>query len=78
MTRYDARKMLREIARRAGIAKDVSPHWLRHAHAAHSMLHGAPPNVVQRTLGHASLRTTSIYAQLAGEESSGDYLDVGE
>jgi integrase/recombinase XerD len=37
----------------------VSPHWFRHAHASHALDRGAPPHLVQQTLGHASLATTT-------------------
>ena len=37
----------------------VSPHWLRHAHASHSLERGAPIHLVQATLEHASIATTS-------------------
>ena len=34
-------------------------HWFRHAHATHSLERGAPIHLVQATLGHASVATTS-------------------
>ena len=50
-------RIVRAAARRAGITGDVSPHWLRHAHASHALDRGAPIHLVQATLGHADLRT---------------------
>ena len=47
------------------------PHWLRHAHATHALLRGAPAHVVQGTLGPASLATTIRYVHMATGESSG-------
>lgn len=58
---------------RAGI-KGVSPHWLRHSHASHSLDRGAAPQLVQHTLGHKSLDTTSRYAHAKPNDSSGLYL----
>ncbi len=55
-------------------ADKVSPHWLRHAHATHALDRGAPLRLVQATLGHASLDTTSKYLHIRPSESSGDYL----
>ena len=55
-------------------ADKVSPHWLRHAHATHALDQGAPLRLVQATLGHASLDTTSKYLHIRPSESSGDYL----
>jgi integrase/recombinase XerD len=62
-------------AARAGVM--ASPHWFRHAHASHALDGGAPVHVVMKTLGHASMSTTSQYAHARPWESSGDYLDLG-
>lgn len=48
----------------------VSPHYFRHAHASHSLDRGVPPHVVQATLGHASLETTSGYSHARPDTSS--------
>lgn len=69
-------RIVRAAARRAGIAGDVSPHWLRHAHASHAIERGAPLPLVRDTLGHASIATTDIYAHARSGESSGRYLAV--
>lgn len=69
-------RIVRAAARRAGIAGAVSPHWLRHAHASHALDRGAPPHLVQATLGHASLATTSRYAHARPSDSSARYLAV--
>lgn len=61
---------------RAGILKKVSPHWLRHAHASHSLDRGAPIHLVQSTLGHASVATTGRYLHSRPGESSGKYLGI--
>lgn len=52
----------------------VSAHWLRHAHASHSLDHGAPISLVQATLGHASMATTGKYLHARPNESSGKFL----
>ncbi len=61
-------------AERAGIQGKVSPHWLRHAHASHSLERGAPIHLVQQTLGHASVATTSRYLHARPNDSSSLYL----
>ena len=61
-------------AKRAGIQGKVSPHWLRHAHASHSLERGAPIHLVQQTLGHASVATTSRYLHARPNDSSSLYL----
>lgn len=69
-------RIVRAAARRAGIQKDVSPHWLRHAHASHALDRGAPAHLVRDTLGHASLSTTNEYTHARPNESSSQYLGV--
>ena len=67
-------RIVRAAARRAGIEQNVSPHWLRHCHVAHSLNAGAPVHVVQKTVGHSSLDTTTGYADLLPGQTSADYL----
>lgn len=74
MSRQQVWRLVRDAAERAGIRKAVSPHWLRHAHASHALDRGAPVHLVQQTLGHASLATTTRYAHARPDESSGSYL----
>jgi len=69
-------RIVRAAARRAGIKEDVSCHWLRHAHASHALDRGAPVHLVQATLGHSSLATTSKYTHARPNESSGKYLAI--
>jgi site-specific recombinase XerD len=54
-----------ESARRAGIAKPIHPHTLRHSFATHMFDNGADLPVVQRLLGHADPRDTMIYLHLS-------------
>jgi integrase/recombinase XerD len=66
--------IVKEAAERAGINPAASIHWLRHAHAWHALDNGAPLTLVSATLGHADLKTTSVYAHARPGESSGRYL----
>jgi site-specific recombinase XerD len=54
----------------------VSAHWLRHAHASHALDRGAPIHLVQATLGHRSVATTSWYLHARPGESSAGYLAI--
>lgn len=67
-------RIVRAAAKRAGIEAPVSPHWLRHAHASHSIDRGAPISLVSATLGHASMATTGRYLHARPSESSSRYL----
>jgi integrase/recombinase XerD len=68
------RRIVYAAARKAGLEKKVSPHWLRHAHASHALERAAPIHLVQATLGHASLSTTGRYLHARPTESSSFYL----
>ncbi|MGK7958713.1 MAG: tyrosine-type recombinase/integrase [Crocosphaera sp.] len=67
-------RIVQKAAKRAGIKKKVSPHWLRHAHASHSLERGAPLHLVQETLGHTNVATTSKYLHARPNTSSAMYL----
>lgn len=69
-------RIVTAAARRAGIEGNVSPHWLRHAHASHALDRGAPIHLVQATLGHSSVATTGLYLHARPAESSSRYLAV--
>jgi integrase/recombinase XerD len=67
-------RIVKRSAKRAGLPDAVSPHWLRHALASHALDAGAPVHVVQQTLGHASLTTTTRYVHARPDEGAGQYL----
>jgi integrase/recombinase XerD len=63
-------RIVRHAARTAGLAEDVSPHWLRHAHATHALERQAPIHLVAATLGHSSVATTGRYLHARPADSS--------
>ncbi|MGT2482306.1 MULTISPECIES: tyrosine-type recombinase/integrase [unclassified Methylobacterium] len=69
-------RVVKAAAARAGLPAEVSAHWLRHAHASHSLDRGAPIHLVQATLGHASVATTGRYLHARPSESSARFLGV--
>jgi integrase/recombinase XerD len=68
--------IVKKAVQRADLPREISPHWFRHAHASHSLSRGAPVHVVQATLGHASLETTTRYTHVRPGDSSAKYLPV--
>jgi len=69
-------RIVKAAARRADLPAAISTHWLRHAHASHSLDRGAAIHLVQATLGHASVATTGRYLHARPNDSSARYLPV--
>jgi integrase len=62
-------RRVKEVMAAAGIAGLAAmPKGLRHSFGVSAFQSSVPPHLVQRWLGHASLRTTSIYGDVMGPE----------
>ncbi len=65
--------ILKAHAKRAGIARKITPHTLRHSFATHLLQGGAPLRHVQELLGHSSITTTQVYTHLTSEHVRAEY-----
>lgn len=56
--------ILKKLAIKIDLKKQVGPHTLRHSFATHLLKNGADLRVIQQLLGHESITTTEIYVHL--------------
>lgn len=66
-------RVLRELGKRAGIARRIHPHILRHTFATHMLNAGMDISIIQQLLGHSSIGTTEIYAEISQDSVRREY-----
>jgi len=64
LTRMYVFMIIKDLAKKIGLKKSISPHTFRHSFATHLIEGGADLRAVQEMLGHESITTTEIYTHL--------------
>ncbi|MHB1277346.1 MAG: site-specific tyrosine recombinase XerD [Bacteroidia bacterium] len=67
ITRVLVFTIIKNLAKKIGMKKSISPHTFRHSFATHLVEGGADLRAVQQMLGHESITTTEIYTHMDRE-----------
>lgn len=73
---------LRVLTRKCGCSTEITPHIGRHTFAVLAILKGMPLETLQKVLGHKSILSTQIYAELinpkVGEDTDRLCMKIGD
>ena len=64
LTRAMVFTIIKQLAEKIGLKKNISPHTFRHSFATHLLENGADLRAIQQMLGHESITTTEVYMQV--------------
>lgn len=76
LTRFGIYSLIKQYAEKVAneipslIKKNVTPHSIRHTTATHLLRAGVDINTIRAWLGHVSINTTNIYAEVDGGSNS--------
>jgi integrase/recombinase XerD len=61
LTRAMVFTIIKQLAEKISLNKNISPHTFRHSFATHLLENGADLRAIQQMLGHESITTTEVY-----------------
>lgn len=67
MHRAGLERIIKQIADRANLGKNITPHVLRHTTATIALNNGMPVEDISKLLGHENIATTMIYAKVSAQ-----------